>query len=171
MTQTLKVRITERGAVPRRLSKVYTRESKASWYDTGKLFHGEMRDKRFTQEHARVARYVKRAGEEQGLSERAFRRTYTGKKERKFGHRRPLEFSGETRRLVRTANISSTTKGASVRYPGARKFNFRNPHTTINKAKEFRHLTAAEKKTLAANYDDKLNAGLNRDNTTETRTV
>ena len=171
MIPALKVQIKERGAVPRKLRKVYTASSKVAWAETGRKFHAEMRDDRFTKEHARVARYVKRRGEEPGLSESDFRRSYTGKKLSKWGHTNPLQWSGETRRNVRSANISQTSKGATVRYPGARKLNFRNPHSSINMADEFRRTTADERKELAAQYDTSLNREMNADKTTEVRTI
>ena len=153
------IKIKERGAVPRKLRKVYTRGSKVAWFEAGKHFHADMRDERFTEEHARKARYVKRSDK------------YTRYKEKKFGHRNPLEFSGQTRRLVRTSRISSTSKGSKVRYPGARKFNFRNPNSPIHMQKEFRRLTADEKRRLAKEYDEVLNREMNADNTTTTRTL
>jgi len=169
----LSIKIKERGPVPRTMRKVYTKARKEGWTSTGKLFHEEMRDKRFTKEHARTARYRKRSGEEfeSNKESKAFRQSYTGQKYRKFGHTRPLEYTGETRRLVRTANISSTSKGGRVKYPGARKLNFRNPHSSIQMSKEFRKLTGAEKRTLAKQYDKVIDREMNADKTTTERSL
>jgi hypothetical protein len=130
-----------------------------------------MRDERFTKSHARKAHYKKRRGEEAGLSRQAFFSSYTGQKQRKFGHTRPLEFTGETRRLVKTANITSTSKGGKVRYPGARKFNFRNRYSSIRMSEEFRRLLPSEKTELAKEYDKTLNREMNADQTVSTRNI
>ena len=171
MIPAIDVKYKEKGAVPRKMRKVYTASSKVAWYDTGIRFHGEFRDKRFSVAHARKAGYKPRRGEEPGLTQQEFFRSYTGRKLKKFGHRRPLEFSGETRRNVRSASISSTSKGSRVRYPGARKLNFRNPHSDIRMAEEFRKLLPDEITDLAQHYDRKLDHEMNADNTTETRSI
>lgn len=159
MVRNLRIHIKERGAVPRKLRKLHTKVSKEAWGSTGKLFHSEMRDKRFTEEHANVARYHKRTDK------------YTARKQKKFGHTRPLEFTGETRRLVRTANISATSKGSKVKYPGARKLNFRPKGGFIRMNQEFRKLTSAEKSEMGKHFDNELQSGMNADNNTETRAL
>lgn len=167
----LDIRIKERGVVPRGMKRAYGRASKAAWYETGVRFHTEHRDDRFTHEHARKAGYKKRKGEDAGLTGKAFWQSYTGRKLRFKKHTRPLEWSGDTRRAVRMGSITSTSKGGKVAYAGARKLNFRSPHSDINMAEEFRRLTPGEMSSLAKFYDDKLDAGLNADNHTETRSV
>lgn len=166
-----KVTVRERGPTPRKMRKVHNQAAKAAWVETGKTFHAEMRDDRFSVAHGKKAGYKPRKGEESGLDRRAFFRSYTGRKLRRFHHRRPLEFSGETRRLVRMATISSTSKGGRVAYPGARKFNFRNPHSDINMAEEFRRLLPEETATLAGTFDAALDRNLNKDHTTETKVL
>lgn len=167
----LNITIKEKGFVPRGMKRAYGRVSKAAWFETGVRFHGEHRDDRFTKEHGRKAGYKKRKGEDAGLTGKAFWQSYTGRKLRFKKHTRPLEWSGDTRRAVRSANITSTSKGAKVAYSGARKLNFRNPRSDINMSEEFRRLTPEEMVSLAKFYDDKLDAGLNADNHTETRSI
>lgn len=172
MTMALKVTIKESGPVPRHLTKAHSKASKVAWNETGKSFHQHLRDKRFTEKHAREARYQKRT------------QKYTDYKQRKHGHTRPLEWSGETRRAVRTAKVVTAggtfaesdegglnVGGARVTYAGARKLNFRSSPNAPNMAAEFRKLTADEKRQLAAAYDVSLNRELNADNTTSTRTL
>ena len=156
---TLALKVTERGAVPRNLAKSYTKGSKTAWMETATSFHAHLRDARFTEEHARTARYQKRSLK------------YLQRKQNKYGHVRPLEWTGETRRAVKTARIASTSKSGKASYAGARKLNFRRGPHAPNMAKEFRHITADEKKKLAAAYDVSLNRELNADQTTSTRTL
>jgi hypothetical protein len=160
------IKVTERGAVPRNMRKAYTAASKLAWVEAGKWFHTNRRDLRFTTAHARKAGYLPRRGEEPGLSRREYFLSYTGRKQRRYGHRRPLEYSGETRRLVRSASMTSTSKSVRVAYAGARKFNFRNPHSQIRMADEFRRLTADEPALIGGAYDRSLNTNLQRDTTT-----
>lgn len=142
--------ITERGPTPRGFRKAFNAASKESWNKTGAYFHEHMRDARFTNRHATAAGYAER------------KKTYTWRKFQSKGHTRPLEYSGETRRAVRAANISSTSSGNRVAYPGARKFNFRHPKSDINMAEEFSRVTQAEANELAKVYDNDLDQRLNK---------
>jgi hypothetical protein len=175
------IKITERGATPRGFKRAFGISSKSAWVSAGKLFHSEMRDDRFSVAHGRKAGYTPRQGEQAGTSGRLFWRSYTGRKLRKWHHRRPLEWSGETRRAVRSASITSTatrytTAGSSgggvrVAYAGARKFNFRNPHSNINMAEEFRRILPEEAERIARQYESVLDTELAKDSTTTTRQV
>lgn len=148
----VKFTVRERGATPRGFKKAYNAASKESWHEAGVYFHTHFRDQRFTHRHATAAGYTKR------------KRQYEMRKLKKYGHTRPLEFTGRTRRAVRAATISSTSSGAKVRYPGARVFNFRNPKSQVNMLLEFTSVTQEEANELAAHYDRKLDIGLNRNN-------
>ncbi len=155
---TIKVR--ERGNTPRNMRKAFNAASKLAWYDVAMRFHAEYRDARFTEEHAREAQYSHRKGELIPRGTKAFRQSYTGRKLRKFGHTRPLEFTGETRRRVRAASISSTSKGGKAAYVGASKFNFRHPKSKVRMAEEFRRITKREAKELGEYYDQRLDEHL-----------
>lgn len=142
--------------VARALRSQFTQSSRESWKETGQQFHTQHRDKRFTNAHATAAQYTRRQGESGTEGAATFRKSYTGRKLARYGHTRPLELTGETRRAVTLATIRSTSKGVKVAYPGARKFNFRGPTTTINMAAEFRRITSSEASTLAAFYAERL---------------
>lgn len=161
-----RITIKERGATPRRMMKAHNASAKEAWYMAGRLFHETMRDKRFTAEHGRKANYAKRKGEESGIDTKAFFRSYTGRKLRKWGHRRPMEWSGDTRRNVRYANINNTSKGCRVAYPGANKLNYRPRGGRINMADEFRRLLPEEINKLAEKFDTSYEFQMGRDNTT-----
>ena len=131
---------------------------KESWLKAAKHFHAEMRDKRFTIEHARAAGYAPRKGD--GKTGKEFWRSYQGRKQKKYGHQRPLEFTGKTRAAVRAyVSLSSTSKGGKAAYPGARVFNYKNPKSdpAMNLALEFRRITPAEAIELAKIIDADVN--------------
>lgn len=165
------VKVTDRGATPRRMLKVHNAANKIAWYQTGLHFHGHMRDNRFTEAHAREAGYKKRKGESLPKGSKGYRRSYTGRKERKWGHTRPLEFSGRTRDAVRTARITSTSKGARVSYSGASTLNFKHPKSQIRMNEEFRTITRAESEQLGEFHGEVYGREFNGDTGTDTRTV
>lgn len=145
----VKFEIKTRGATPRSLRKATNVSTKDSWQETGLHFHTEMSDDRFTHKHATLAGFATRT------------KKYQSTKLKKFGHTNPLEFSGETRRRARTANITANSKGVSVRY-GVNKLNFRNPKARIpiNMADEFRRVTQPEATTLVGVFDRALDRRL-----------
>lgn len=130
--------------IGRSLRKRYAEASLASWEDTGRVFHGQYRKKRFTKEHAREADYEKRKAK------------YVREKFRRFGHRDPLVKTGEAKRLSATARVKPRAGtggkskgqlnqgGVTITYRALRKLNFRNPHSSIDMADEFRRLTNRE---------------------------
>lgn len=165
------IRIRERGPTPRRLVKVYNASSKEAYYDVGLHFHSDMRDERFTNEHAEKAGYHKRKGEAQPRESKSFRRSYTGRKFRQFGHTRPMEFSGDTRQAMRTASISSTSKSVRVRYPGSNKLSYKHPKSQIKMQDEFRTLLDSEITTLAELFDRRVDDLMAANQETSTTTI
>jgi hypothetical protein len=79
---------------------------------------------------------------------------------------RPLEWSGETRKAVRYANINNTSKGCRVTYPGAKKLNYRPRGGRINMAEEFRKIVPDEIAKLATKFDGAYELEMGRDRTT-----
>lgn len=134
--------------VSRQMRTIVRRASKESWKNTGRHFHVNHRDLRFTVAHARRAKYTRRSGEGMSVHAPTFRRTYTGRKLRQKGHMKPLVWSGESRRLARSASISSTSKGVKIKYPGLRKFNLRHPKSQIRMNEEFRRIADYEVPTF-----------------------
>lgn len=144
-----KFEVRDRGATPRGMRKVMNAVTKETWFETGIEFHSQFSDARFTHAHASKAGYAPRS------------KNYERRKLKKFGHTNPLEFSGTTRRLVRTASVTSTSKGANVRYPGARAFNFKNPKMQANMVQEFTKVLPEEANELASFFDRSLDRKLN----------
>jgi len=165
------VGIRERQPMAKGLRRAFNEKSELAWEHTGKFFHDNLRDKRFTPEHAEAAGYYKRKGEAQAPGSKSFKRSYHGKKfyspNRGGGRNQanPLEDSGETRSLVRTNfRIEATRNKVLIAYPGARKLNFRNPKSRIRMNEEFKRLTDAELKLLARVYDAELDRLLKQGN-------
>lgn len=143
-------------ASERKMKSAVNKALKQAWFDSARYFHDRFRDKRFTVEHARAAGYAPRKGEQSGLSAKAFFKSYTGIKFKRFGHKNPLEFSGETRKAVRSyVSLSSTSKGGKASYPGARVFNFKNRYSdpALNMNLEFRTILPNEAKEIASVID------------------
>lgn len=152
----LAISVRDRGPVPRGMKRAFNAASKLAWHDVGVYFHEHLREKRFTEEHARAVGYTRRRGELLPRGTKAFRNSYTGRKLQRFGHTRPLELTGDTRRAMRTATLAATGNGVKVRYPGAQAFNFRNPKSQVRMNEEFRRLTHEETMLLGDVYDRRL---------------
>lgn len=133
--------VTVKRTAPRKQRSDLKQAQKAAWFKGAVWFHVHKSDERFTQRHASRAGYAKR------------KKRYEQRKFKLYGHRRPLEYSGRTRFLSRTANITSTSVGARVRYPNLRGLNRRHPKSDINMAQEFRTLLPEETQDVAAVLD------------------
>lgn len=148
------ITIRDRGPVKRGRRRAFGNASKLAWATTAEYFHEHLRDRRFTPEHAQAAGYARRKGELQPAGSKSFRRSYTGRKQKRFGHTNPLQFTGETRRRIASEfNITSTKKGGKIAYRGASKFSFRHPRSRVRMNEEFRRLIPSEIETLADVFD------------------
>ena len=145
----VKYEVKDRGPTVRGMRRVINNLTKESWFQTGVQFHARFTDLRFTHAHATQAGYAPRS------------KSYERQKFKKYGHTYPLEYTGRTRRLVRTANVASTSKGVDIRYPGARVFNFRNPKMKANMVVEFTTVLQSEANEMAKFFDDDLDKRLN----------
>lgn len=164
MTLIRSITIRERGVAPRNMRRAFGRFQAQAWQETAEYFHEHLRDLRFTEEHGRKAGYTPRKGE--GESGKAYWRSYMGRKRRKFGHSRPLEWSGETRRSVATASVTTTRNQAKISYPGGRKLNFRHPKSDVRMSDEFRRILPSEAAVLGRVFDLKLDDLIREDQTT-----
>ena len=152
----LAVTVRDRGPIGRGLKAGFNRASKTAWERTGLHFHTTMRESRFDPEHQRKAGFALRKGQGMTPGSKAFKRSYTGRKLARFGHTRALEFTGDTRRAIRAASITSTSKGSRVAYRAASKFSFRHPKSRIRMQDEFRRILPEEATELARRYDAEL---------------
>ena len=97
--------------------------------------------------------------------------SYIRRKARKYGHTRPLDYSGEMKRqATRMAKITSTSKGARVTMSGPRYlYMYRKDYKQPDKAAELTFITNEEVNLLAQILDKKITARLNSIKTFETR--
>jgi hypothetical protein len=160
MAKLITIQVRDRGATPRGMKRVFNAAQKEAWRDVAWEFHANYRDKRFTPEHAIAAGYTRRKGEMIPRDTKAFRQSYIGRKLRMFGHTNPLQFTGDTRRAVKFASVSSTSKGGKAAYSGARVFNFRPPRSKVRMAEEFRRITPQEAIELGKYFDERLDLRL-----------
>jgi len=148
----LKSTIDYKGRVTKR---VFNGFLKAAYAFCGAMWHKEMLPKHFTQSGAREYGYLPRKGEPGNPHRKGFWASYTGRKLREKGHRRPLEWSGQSRRLTRIRDVRATSKGAKV-MTHARGFNRRNPHSQINMHQELGRVSWADEKQIGWWFDNRL---------------
>lgn len=103
---------------------------KPMYEQMGKHWMVNIRPKHFTHAGAREYGYEPRSGEKK--SGKSFKRSYTGRKLRKKGHTRPLEYSGELKRDSGFSRFSHGVGRMRILLPRARKANFRHPKSNID---------------------------------------
>lgn len=156
------IQVRDRGNTPRGMKRAFNAASKESWHGTAIYFHENLREERFTPEHALKAGYVKRRGQNMSPTDKGYYRQYYGRKLRNPrqgggpGKANPLWKTGKTRQAVRFARISSTSKGGKAAYSGANVFNYRNPKSQVRMNEEFRRIIPDEAIKLASVYDASL---------------
>ncbi len=172
-----KAKITYFGAVPgKSLSAAQMKELiLESWTLVGEDWHRRLRPKHFTTAGAREYGYKPRKGEAGNADSKSFWRSYTGRKQKKYGHTRPLVWSGELEQLSRARRIEarafSTRSKVRVIMPQAQKANFRNPHSQINMREELTTVSDAEVVEIAELHNQSMNERLNRHTGTQTTTI
>ena len=153
--------ITYTGAVPGKplTTAALNRVKRPVWRSAGLLWHNEMRAAHFTVEGGRRLGYARRKGE--GESGKRFWHSYTGQKQKRKGHQRPLVWSGESERLSRERDVRATSTGARVvlHTPG---LNRRPKGGRINLREEMTRVTAEEHGKLVRHYDVTLGRHLRR---------
>ena len=110
----IQITVTEIGATPGILKKHFNALTKKCWEAMGNYWHAHLREKHFTHAGATEYGYDKRQGERGSPGDKGFRRSYTGRKLRRFGHTYPLVWSGASRTLTRIRNVKSTKDGCRV---------------------------------------------------------
>lgn len=146
----IKATIREKGATPRLMRREINAIKRAAFEGAGVQWHDEFRLKHFTLAGAREYGYSPRQGD--GLSGKAFWRSYQGRKQKYLGHQIPLVYSGEAQRMseFRAIRATSTSKKSQVTIAMARlqKLNWRHPNSQIDMADEMRRVSAGEERIL-----------------------
>lgn len=135
-----------RGATPKLAARVRNQVQKEGIEKSLSHWHAHMRPKHFTHEGAREYGYTPRQGERG--SQHRFKGSYTQRKLQKFGHTRPLEFSGTSKALSANKNIKATSKGGRCKI-NAPALNFKHPNSTIVMRDEMTRVTRAEASEIA----------------------
>src|SRR3990172_4585931 len=122
------------------------------------------------QKRRHLAKHFTEAGaSEYGYARRS--RDYTKKKEKKFGHRNPLEWTGELKRCIRSPEIRATAKGVKIVLRGSQKANLRNPKSKADMAAELRVISDAEAVRLAKQKDLEMLRRIRAARGTDTKTL
>src|SRR5687768_3579577 len=100
-----------------RKKSIVNRAVKEALTATAKEWHQKYYTLHFTKSGAVRYGYYKRKGEGQTPGSKPFKRSYTGRKLKEFGHTDPLKYSGETYQLGKVAKIKSTSKQSRVLLP------------------------------------------------------
>jgi hypothetical protein len=139
---------------------------KEAWYEVGRHWADEMRPKHFTKEGGKEYGYKPRAGEAAGGKN--FWSSYTGRKQKKFGHTKPLVYTGELEQASRQTTIYPSFKGVRIALPGARKANLQNPRSSIDMPEELKTVSGREVDQLAKVHEQAMQQLLDRVTTTTT---
>jgi hypothetical protein len=136
---------------------------KPAWKRLGEWFHAERLPIRFTNQAKTLLNLALRKGEEPGIGLKGFRRSYTGRKVRMKGHKKPFVWSGESERdATRIRDVRSTSNGVKI-VLHARKLNYRNPASKIRMNEEIRRVAASEYPLIQKKFEGFVQDAINAD--------
>jgi len=138
--------ITWKGTIPGAYSKREWRNEvlKPAWKELGEWFHKDRLPIRFTNKAKSLLSLAPRRGEEPGVPYKAIKYSYTGRKMKYKGHKKPFVWSGETERdATRIRDVRSTSNGVKV-VLHVRKLNFKHPKSSIRMNEEIRRVAESE---------------------------
>ena len=138
---------------------------RGAWFRVGAHWHKKMRPKHFTHRGAREYGYKPRGGE--AGSGRKFTCSYTSRKLRLKGHTRPLEFTGESRKLTEIRDVRATPKGVRI-VMGANRFNFRASINAPHMRDEMTTVSASEQRVIEKLLKRLVERGIAQDRTRTT---
>ena len=146
--------LTYRGAAPGSEAlkpRAWNKIRKEEFEQVGRQWGEDFRPKHFTEQASQRYGYTARKGERLPKGTAAYKRSYTGQKERKVGHTKPLVFSGESEAASERYRVRGIGQGDNV---GARvsmptpTLNYRHPRSQIRMAEELRRVTPEEEAEL-----------------------
>jgi len=157
-----------RGATPKMAARERNAIQKDAFIETLTYWHTHHRQKHFTNAGAVEYGYLPRSGDRG--SRRKFVGSYTQRKLLKFGHTRPLEFSGASRALSANRNVKATSKTARC-IISAPALNFRNPKSPIRMREEMTRVSPAERIELVNHFEEYMLERFNKITASETKTM
>jgi len=113
----------------------------------GREWHGQYLRLHFTADATSRYGYVRRKGEAKTPGSKGFASTYVGRKLKRFGHSRPLVFTGEGERLAQLLDLRASSTQGRVVLP--RKFNWKNPKSRVDMRAELTKVIQPEADELS----------------------
>ena len=160
MSNLLHLKIKTQGFVPGRGQKTKFNDALAASYAAGGLYwQQKIMNRHFQSGAAQRYGYTPRKGEEPGISKKRFWASYTGRKLREKGHKRPLVYSGRSEVLMQIPKVVATATGGRVSakvYRFANAFNFRPKNSQVDMAREISTVLSGEVEEIVAEIDRKL---------------
>jgi len=141
----LKCRLIARGWVP---GQSYTRSEfnaakKEAFADAARFYFQNIRPKHFERPAVQEYGYAPRQGDPGNPGPKGFKKSYVARKIAKFGHNRPLVFSGSSLAATRMATIRPTSKGAQISVPVG-YLNFKPKNFKGDMGQEFKSFSQAD---------------------------
>jgi hypothetical protein len=131
-----------------------------AWIEVAHFWHEHILPKHFTEEGGREYGYMARKGDQ--VSGKAFNSTYQGKKLKKWGHQKPLVWSGELEQKSHVAGITATATSSGSQckttLPNCQKANWKNPNTKIDMPDELTRFSEADREIIVRMFNARLDA-------------
>ena len=164
-------KISYKGQIPPAMRKRdWNKLIKFTFRKLGEFWPSKMRPKHFTKAGAKEYDYTPRAGEDLPFGTRAFWRSYTGQKLRKYGHTLPLVYSGLSMEQTHRRDIRATSKGVRI-VMHAPALNFRHPKSEVDMRAEMTRVSGREETQIMEKADVELNRGLRGFRKAKTRQI
>lgn len=156
----IEIELKESGPTPKMMKREANAIHRGAAQEMGYYWHANFRAKHFTTAGATEYGYAARQGERGNIGRRGFKRSYTGRKLTRFGHTKPLVWSGDSEALSRIRDVRAVAKsGAAVGRVviHASKLNFRPSGGKINMREEVTKISAGEAPILVGVAEKYLN--------------
>lgn len=142
------------GTTPKRMKKYVPYAGKAAWGICSGHWINVFREKHFDQRYAEEYGYRKRDGEDK--TGREFWKSYTGRKRKKYGHSRPLKYTGRgyAATLASRGRLWRGGKGVSIIIP-ARIYNFKPKGWPYPMRQELTVVSRPESQWIERTYEEK----------------
>jgi uncharacterized membrane protein len=138
-------------------AKTFRQFAKASWDACGEFWHEKILPGHFEVSASRKYHYKRR------------NKKYEQKKERKWGHRKPLVWSGKMEAtLTRSAQISATSKGVRVKLPNV-KYIYAYDAGEPNKAEEVIRMSYRDQRRIANVFGEAMQKEIDAAERTQSR--
>lgn len=154
---------------PRSVSKrSWPKIKKEVYLGAARYWHAQIKNKHFTKAGGREYNYTPRSGERGSGAKGRFFSTYTGRKQRKFGHTNPLVWAGRFKAEAQQAIVKGTSKGSAAVIRG-RVLNVRLRNSRINMREEITAVSDGDSKAVVSNAQKDTNQQISKAKLTRKR--